>query len=93
MSDSILETKTTTFYPDNETGKKISMFIILFLLILVFVWVVLFSFSPKAVQKTLEGQTDPAENAPADPVYCFWGAFIIALIVVIIIAIIKACAF
>ena len=83
--------KGDTFYNDTDIGKKISMFITLFILILVFVWVILFSFNPKGVQKGIDGQTDPVVDAPPDPVYCFWGAFIISLIVVIIIAILKAC--
>lgn len=84
-------TVTKTCSSTMETSRKANMYISLFILILVFVWVILFSFNPKMVQKTVVDGAEPVENAPPDPVYCFWGSFIISLIVVIIIALIKTC--
>ena len=59
----------------------------------IIIWIILFSFNPYFVQKTVEtpdGEQQNVERAN-NTTYTFWVSFIIALIIIIIMAIAKSC--
>lgn len=86
------EIKTETISCESTKSKQVSKYITLFILILVFVWVILFTWNPTSVQKVFEGAAEPVENAQPDPVKCFWGGAIVSLIVIILIGVFTMCS-
>jgi predicted secreted protein len=85
------EVQVVDCYSTTNKSREASRFITLFIIILVFVWIILFTFNPTSVQKTVGEGEQPVENAPADPVKCFWGGAIISLIVILLIWAFTAC--
>ena len=77
----------------SPSSDAIGMYFIIFFVIMAIVWILLFSFNPYITQKTVDtadGVQENVEKIP-DPVKCFWVAFVVALIIIIIVAIAKTC--
>ena len=77
-----------------DYNNEVGMYFLIFFVILAVVWILLFSFNPYIVQKTVEQSPDGTDitiEKVADPVKCFSGAFLISLVIVIIVVIIKVC--
>lgn len=97
MSSQTLETTVTKTNTDTCSSLKydndVGMYFLIFFVILTIIWIILFSFNPYFVQKTVEtpdGEQQNVERAN-NTTYTFWVSFIIALIIIIIMAIAKSC--
>lgn len=97
LSPSVSTTTLTTAVPATvvatavPAGAGIWAAIAGFVLILSFIWIILFSFRPTFVRYIIKGEQKPLEDAPADPARCFVAALIIALLIVIIAWMFRAC--
>lgn len=65
--------------------------VLIFIVILSFVFIVLFTFRPPFFQKIKRGFLEPENDAQGDPVKCFVGSIIISLFVVFIAWMIHIC--
>lgn len=77
--------------PGYVMGAGLGAAFLIFLVIMTIVWVILFSFRPSFVRVINRGEIQPAPDAPADPARCFVAALIIALLIVVIVWMFRAC--
>lgn len=71
--------------------KSASNLILLIIIILTFIWMLLFTFSPSMVKYVNKDEVIPDDNATSDPAKCFVGSLIITVLIIIIIWMFKSC--
>lgn len=73
-------------------GLVITNLFLIFLVIISFVFIVLYTFHPPLFQYIKDGHIEPEIDAPGDPVMCFVGSIIISLIIIFILWMIHSCS-